>query len=628
MQSPWGQTLVPEARANAPGGPKAGGYRSGVARAGPCRGGAALMQEPRPHPTDPTERERLIDALLGAGHGAWDWNLRDRTAWYSSELRALLGVDVAAFPDRFEAFTGRLHPEDAGRVLGAVSSHLDGRSEFDMEFRLRTGDGGWKWLRARGQAIREGGVAVRMVGTLTEWPLAAARDRLTLTANDRLAAALEDQSRAARELERARAELLRQNEALHQARAESEAATESKSMFLANMSHEIRTPMTAILGFLDVLLDESTAAEDRSNLRRAIRRNSEHLLALINDVLDLTKIEAGGMRMESVPTDALRVVVDCVTALRPAAQERGLEMHAVLHGAVPAVVQTDPHRLRQILVNLLGNAIKFTSHGGIQVDISYEEGQARPRIEDDGSTPQLQHRRLRIVVTDTGIGIEPGKLQALFKPFIQGDASMTRRFGGTGLGLAISRRLARMMGGDIQVTSEAGRGSVFMVEIGTGPIDGVPMVLKLPNEEAGRVSASTTPGVQGRAIRVLVAEDGEDNRRLVTHHLTKAGMQTSIATNGVEAIDLALASQRSGDPFHLILMDMQMPELDGYDATRRLRREGWRGPIVALTAHAMSGDRERCIEAGCDEYLAKPIDRRALLEMVQRLASREARADL
>jgi signal transduction histidine kinase/ActR/RegA family two-component response regulator len=467
-----------------------------------------------------------------------------------------------------------------------------------------------------------------MVGTITAWPLAAARDRLALSSNDRLTAALEDQSRAARELERTRAELLRQNEALRQARAQSEAATESKSMFLANMSHEIRTPMTAILGFLDVLLDESIAPEERANLRRAIRRNSEHLLALINDVLDLTKIEAGGMRVESVPTDALRVVVDCITALRPAARERGLEMHAVLHGPVPSVVHTDPHRLKQILVNLLGNAIKFTSHGGIQVDISREEGHARPRIEDDGSTPQMQHHRLRIAVTDTGIGIEPGKVPALFKPFIQGDDSMTRRFGGTGLGLAISRRLARMLGGDIHVVSEPGRGSVFVVEIGTGPIDGVPMVSRLPEEDATQAPPSPETRKRDRVVRVLVAEDGEDNRRLVTHHLSKAGMETSIATNGVEAIDLALASRHSGDPFHLVLMDMQMPELDGYEATRRLRQEGWRGPIVALTAHAMSGDRERCLEAGCDEYLAKPIDRRRLLEIVQRLASREPKTDL
>jgi CheY-like chemotaxis protein len=303
-------------------------------------------------------------------------------------------------------------------------------------------------------------------------------------------------------------------------------------------------------------------------------------------------------------------------------------MHAVLQGPVPAVVHTDPHRLKQILVNLLGNAIKFTSHGGIQVDISYEEGAARPRFEDDGTTPQMQHRRLRIMVTDTGIGIEPTKLQGLFKPFIQGDASMTRRFGGTGLGLAISRRLARMMGGDIQATSESGRGSVFVVEIGTGPIDGVPMVSKLPDEDAGQAPASTPSTRRDDAIRVLVAEDGEDNRRLVTHHLVKAGMQTSVATNGLEAIDLALASRRSGNPFHLILMDMQMPELDGYEATHRLRQEGWRGPIVALTAHAMSGDRERCMEAGCDEYLTKPMDRRRLLEVVHRLASRDARADL
>jgi CheY-like chemotaxis protein len=169
---------------------------------------------------------------------------------------------------------------------------------------------------------------------------------------------------------------------------------------------------------------------------------------------------------------------------------------------------------------------------------------------------------------------------------------------------------------------------VFVVEIGTGPIDGVSMVSKLPDEDAGQAPASTPSTRRDDAIRVLVAEDGEDNRRLVTHHLVKAGMQTSVATNGLEAIDLALASRRSGNPFHLILMDMQMPELDGYEATHRLRQEGWRGPIVALTAHAMSGDRERCMEAGCDEYLTKPMDRRRLLEVVHRLASRDARADL
>jgi signal transduction histidine kinase/ActR/RegA family two-component response regulator len=584
------------------------------------------MHHPRSQPPDDRERARLVDAMLAAGHGSWDWNLRDRTAWYSAELRALLGVDAKDFPDRFEAFTSRLHPEDTGRVLAAVSNHLDGHADFDLEFRLRTGDGGWKWVRARGRAVREQGVAVRMAGTLTEWPLSAARDRLALGANDRLTAALEAQSRAARELERTQAELVRKNEALERARAESDAATESKSMFLANMSHEIRTPMTAILGFLDVLLDESTATAERDGLRRAIRRNSEHLLALINDVLDLSKIEAGGMRVETVPTDALRVVVDCIAALRPAAHERSLELHAVLRGEVPAVVHTDPHRLRQILTNLLGNAIKFTAHGGIQVDVSLERGEASPRRDEDGGSP-VQPVRLRVAVTDTGMGIEPARLDGLFRPFIQGDDSMTRRFGGTGLGLAISRRLARMLGGDITVRSEPGRGSTFTVEIGTGPLEGVPMVRALPAEDHV-VAVSVAAPAQASAIRALVAEDGEDNRRLVLHHLAKAGIEAAVASNGREAVDLAQAGDRAGTPFDIILMDMQMPEMDGYEATRALRAAGWRGPIVALTAHAMSGDRERCIDAGCDEYLPKPIDRRKLVEMVRRLAARASRADL
>jgi signal transduction histidine kinase/CheY-like chemotaxis protein len=586
------------------------------------------MQEPRPLPSDPAERARLIDAMLGAGHGAWDWNLRDRTAWYSPELRKLLSTDVSDFPDRFDAFASRIHPEDMGRVLGAVSNHLDGRSDFDLEFRMRTGDGGWKWVRARGSALREGGEAVRMVGTLTEWPLAAARDRLSLTASDRLTVALEDQSRVARELERARGDLLRQNEQLRQARADSEAATQSKSMFLANMSHEIRTPMTAILGFLDVLLDESTSGEERVNLRRAIRRNSEHLLALINDVLDLTKIEAGGMRVEMVPTDALRVVVDCIAALRPAARDRGLELHALLQGPVSSVVQTDPHRLRQILLNLLGNAIKFTSHGGIQVEVSQVEGEVGARCDDDGSLPRPHRRRLRIAVTDTGIGIEPDRVPGLFQPFVQGDDSMTRRFGGTGLGLAISRRLARMLGGDITVTSRQGQGSTFVVEIGTGAVDGIPMADSLPGEDSARETVSTPAAAPVESIRVLIAEDGEDNRRLVVHHLSKAGIQTSVASNGREAIDLAQSSLRSGHAFDVILMDMQMPEVDGYEATRVLREAGWPGAIVALTAHAMSGDRERCLSAGCNEYMAKPIDRRRLVELVRELAAQAPKTDL
>jgi signal transduction histidine kinase/CheY-like chemotaxis protein len=580
------------------------------------------MQDPQPHSSDEAERQRLLDAMHAAGHGVWDWNLRDRTASYSDELRALLGVDRQAFRDEFEAFTSRLHRDDAGRVLGAVSSHLGGHGDFDLEFRMRAGDGSWKWVRARGRAILEGGQAVRMVGTLTPWPLQAARDQLGMSASDRLSAALEDKSRVARELEAARAELLEQNEELRRARAASEAAAASKSMFLANISHEIRTPMSAILGFLDVLLDDGIGIAEREGMRRAIRRNSEHLLELINDLLDLGKIEAGGMRVERVPTDALRMVVDCVIALQNQAHKRGLELHAVLRGEVPAVVHTDPHRLRQILTNLIGNAIKFTHHGGIQLEVSMIDGPMPPRLDDEVAIPP-EPRRLRVAVIDTGIGIDDAAMSRLFRPFAQGDDSMTRRFGGTGLGLAISRYLARMLGGDIMVTSQEGAGSTFIVEIGTGPIDGVPMVRSMPvDAEIEPPSTHHEAAKPGPSVRVLVAEDGDDNRRLVMHHLSRGGIEAGMASNGREAVELAQASLRTGSPFEVILMDMQMPELDGYEATRLLRASGWKGPIVALTAHAMSGDRERCIEAGCDEYLTKPIDRKVLVETVRRLAAR------
>ena len=477
-------------------------------------------------------------------------------------------------------------------------------------------------MRARGSATFEGGQATRLNGMLTEWPLSAARDRLSLSASDRLAVALEDQSRAARDLEKARAELLAQNEELRKARAAAETATRSKTMFLANMSHEIRTPMNAIVLSIPLLLDESLDAHERRAHGEAIRRSSEHLGVLINDVLDLSKIEAGGMLTETVPVDPLHVVADCLAVARPLAAKRRLELHAAVRGPVPAVIHSDPHRLRQILMNLLSNAIKFTEHGGVTVDVDMVREPAAPREEAaDGEVPAAPCR-LRVLVTDTGIGIERQQMRRIFQPFAQGDESTTRRFGGTGLGLAISRRLARMLGGDITVRSETGRGTTFTVEVGTGPLDGTPMVEVLP--EGSGVRRVIDSGDEGHPLRVLLAEDGEDNQRLLVHHLKRAGMAVTLAVNGREALDLALASRRTGRAFDVVLMDMQMPELDGYEATARLRADGWTGPIVALTAHAMTGDRERCLQAGCDDYLAKPIDRDRLLDLVRRAAARGA----
>ena len=577
-------------------------------------------------PNPDVERgEQIVAAMHAAGLGAWDWNLRDRTAWYSQGLRAMLQQSDEAFPDRFETFANHVHPEDIARVHTAISAHLQQQSPFDLEFRMRMGDGAWKWVRARGRAVFEQGQAVRMLGTMSEWPLGAARDRLAMTASDRLASALEDQSRIARELEQARADLLRQNEELRRARAEAEAAMESKSAFLTNMSHEIRTPMTAILGFIDVLLDESADPEERRMLSRSIRRNSEHLLAIINDVLDLSRIEAGGMRVELVRVPVMQLLDDVLAALQPLARERGLDLRAVLLGPVPSTIISDPHRLRQILMNLIANAIKFTHHGGVQVSLQLVQGTMQQRQHVEAAEQEPAHRRLRVQVTDTGIGIDDAQMRGLFQPFVQADVSTTRRFGGSGLGLTISRRLARMLGGDITVQSEPGRGSTFTMEVGTGDADGSQMITAMPSNIGDASAPAGAPeGTGGQTISVLVAEDGEDNQRLIAHHLRRAGMLVTLANNGREAVDLALAARKQGQPYQVILMDMQMPEMDGYDATRHLRGEGWRGPIAALTAHAMSGDRQACIDAGCDHYLTKPIDRDTLLRTVRALAATSA----
>ncbi len=551
------------------------------------------MAEPGPTPSDDVDIARLASAMLAAGHGAWDWNMKDRTAWYSASLRAMLGYDRANFPDRFDAFTTRVHHEDTARLLGVVLAHMQGGPPIDLEFRMVTATGASKWVRARGRGIFEGGQAVRIMGTLTEWPLSAPRDRLAQSTSDQLALALEEKARVAQELE---------------------ITTRSRTMFLANMSHEIRTPMTAILGFMDVLLDDGAEADERRRLAKAIRTNSEHLLAIINDVLDLTKIEAGGMTVSPGPVDPLQVVADAVTALQPSAREKGLDLHVVVEAPVPVSIATDAHRLRQILMNLVGNAIKFTRHGGIRVAVRMADSAPTPRVDPDPADAPAATSRLRIMVTDTGLGMDQAQQARIFQPFLQADASTTRRFGGTGLGLAISRRLARLLGGDITVRSEPGHGSTFMVEIGTGPVVGVAMTDRMP---ADRDAGSTVAPTETGAMHVLLAEDGVDNQRLIAHHLRRAGMTVTVADNGVEALELTLAATRVGSAFDAVLMDMQMPEMDGYEATQRLRAAGWKGRIIALTAHAMSGDRERCLAAGCDDYLTKPIDRQALLRAVQ-----------
>jgi signal transduction histidine kinase/CheY-like chemotaxis protein len=574
------------------------------------------------------EKDLLAAALQAAGHGVWHWNLLDGSAWYSAGFRKMLGFsDSAEFPDRFETFASRVHPDDIGRVHHAVATHLDGEDKFDLEFRMRVKDGTWSWFRARGRSVVEDGKSTKMLGTLTEWPLSSARDQLAASASDKLAAALHDQSQSSRALEKARADLQIQNQELQRARATAEAATMSKSMFLANMSHEIRTPMTAILGFVDLLTEEQKDLVEREFIVNAIRRNGKHLLTIINDILDLSKIEAGGMGVEIISCAPLNIIQDVVSFMQPQALDRGLELFVELKSPIPETIETDPTRLRQILMNLIGNSIKFTEHGGVKVLVHFTNEPMEPRVEPDQSDAAPAANRIQVQVMDTGIGIDDVQRQKLFHPFTQADASTTRRFGGTGLGLTISRRLSRMLGGDIFSSSQAGLGSIFTVEIGIGNANLDRMITVLTPQtpvhlESKSKIQSEDPQqiIHNAKTSVLVAEDGEDNQRLMVHHLTRAGMKITVANNGHEAVDLAIAAQKQRREPDVILMDMQMPIMDGYEATEKLRSLGWKGAIIAITAHAMNGDRDRCMKSGCDEYLTKPIEKDALIQAVQNLA--------
>jgi signal transduction histidine kinase/CheY-like chemotaxis protein len=394
---------------------------------------------------------------------------------------------------------------------------------------------------------------------------------------------------------------------LAKAKRAADEANEAKSHFLANMSHEIRTPMTAILGYTELLMAPSLDVEERKQYVNTIRRNGNMLLELINDILDLSRIEAGRLTLEIQVCSPTQIAEDVLALLQARAAEKQLDLNFGYEANVPTRIRTDPVRLRQILVNLLGNAVKFTERGSVRLHLAIEADQMAGRS------------RLVFRVSDTGPGIAPHQVTQLFRPFTQGDATTTRRFGGTGLGLVISKRLALMLGGDIEVESTPGRGSTFALTIDPGPVD------ELTEEARGQHGADAPqedrPLLDNDAKlrgRVLLAEDTADTRQLVMHVLRNAGLEVAMAENGRQAYRMALESRQSGSPYDLILMDIQMPVMDGYQATRRLRDEGWKGPIVALTAHAMVGDEAKCAAAGCDEYISKPVDLICLLAVIAR----------
>ncbi len=407
-------------------------------------------------------------------------------------------------------------------------------------------------------------------------------------------------------LQRALSDLWEKNQDLQRIKNEADDANRAKSAFLANMSHEIRTPMAAIIGFTDLLLDAATTETERTEAAEVIRRNGQHLLNLINNILDLSKIEADKLEVERTSVDTRLLLHDVLSLLGPRAREDGKDLLLQFRAPIPESIESDPVRLKQALLNLVGNAVKFTERGTIRVIAEYDR--AREMLSFD--------------VVDSGPGLSEAEIGRLFQPFTQADSSTTRKYGGSGLGLSITKRIAALLGGDVTVRSRPGAGCTFTLAVSCGPLAGVQMIASpdvVIESPAPQPAEAALPEIEGR---VLLVEDGPDNQRLVSHVLRKAGAEVTIAENGETGAMVALDAHGKGEPFAVILMDMQMPVMDGYTATRRLREAGYKGTIIALTAHAMKGDLDRCLVAGCDAYLSKPIRRATLVQEVARWASR------
>jgi signal transduction histidine kinase/CheY-like chemotaxis protein len=499
--------------------------------------------------------DRLSLAVNVSKVGFYDWDMKKDRLVFSPQMKKDWGIEHVPFhPNEFGL--SLIHPDDRERVDREVQSAVKNRVPHHSTFRVNRSDGKMIWVEVRGQGrYDEDGTPVHFFGTSID---------------------ITEQKQIAEEL------IL--------AKIAAEDANAAKSAFLANMSHEIRTPLGAIMGFVELMKKKTLKAEELTAYISIINRNSEQLLRIIDDILDLSKVEAGRMTIEKIDFNLPDLLSDFASLMSFKASEKGVGFEIRAKTTLPELTNSDPTRLRQILNNIVGNAIKFTDRGSVDLEVSY-----RGHLID-------------FIISDTGVGMSADQSEKLFQPFSQGDISITRKFGGTGLGLVLTRKLCELLGGEfVLLKSEPHVGSVFRATIAATAVKGTRLLEKSRFEFSSKPKPSEALVLPLNGVRVLVVDDSADNRTLISITLSEMGALVDLASDGKEAVDRALNSS-----YDVVLMDLQMPRMDGHEAIKVLHQAGYAKPVIALTAHAMREEREKCIRSGFSGFLSKPLDHEAL----------------